>query len=246
MDLTKIGACLRDLRKEKGLTQEQLAEQFNISQRTVSRWETGSNMPDLDVLLQLADFYRVDIRTLLNGEKQRRTMSEETKEIVHKLVSFDQEREKLERAKRTKRIRVWATIYLIASVLNYLALMLFVWDYLPFGPLSGFYSFSVAAFAELGDIWGSIGIGYFFFIILFTVFAYVITFVKGKGLWFLILCCVDIAMCLILFLFAPDFDAGSAQWAGLGVQIAHALLFFIINYVWKREKTIRSSAYKAV
>ena len=246
MDLERIGACLRDLRQEKGMTQEQLAEQLNVSQRTVSRWETGSNMPDLDVLLQLADFYRVDLRALLNGEKPRQMMSEETKETVQKMVIFHYEKEKLERGKRTKRIRIWATVYLIASVLNYLALMIFSWDYLPFGPLSGFYAFSVAAFAELGNIWVSIEVGYFFFIILFTVFAYVITFVKGKGFWFLLLCCVDIAMCLVIFLVTPDFEAGSAQWAGLGVQIFHALLFFIINCVWKREKKIRSSAYKAV
>lgn len=245
MDLQKIGACLRDLRKEKGLTQEQLAERFHVSQRTVSRWETGSVAPDLDVLLQLADFYHVDLRALLNGEKPIKKMSEETKETVQKMVIFHYEKQKFERAKKTKRIRIWAMVYLIASVLNYLALMVFIWDYLPFGPLSGFYAFSVAAYAELGNVWGSIGVGYFFFIILFTVFAYVITFVKGKGFWFLLLCCVDIAMCLVIFLVTPDFEAGSAQWAGLGVQIFHALLFFIINYVWKRER-IRSFAYKAV
>lgn len=246
MDLQKIGACLRDLRKEKDLTQDQVAEQFHVSQRTVSRWETGSNMPDLDVLLQLADFYRVDVRALLNGEKLKKTMSEETRETVQKMVIFNYEKQKLERGKKTNRIRIWAMVYLIASVLNYLALMVFVWDYLPFGPLSGFYAFSVAAFAELENVWGSIGVGYFFFIILFTVFAYVITFVKGKGLWFLFLCCIDIAMCFVIFLFTPDFEAGSAQWAGLGIQIFHALLFFIVNYVWKREKKAKSHEYQKV
>lgn len=44
MDLQKIGSFLKELRKEKKLTQEQLAETFNASRRTVSRWETGSNM----------------------------------------------------------------------------------------------------------------------------------------------------------------------------------------------------------
>ena len=43
MDQQKIGRFLKALRKEKGLTQEQLAEQFSVSSRTVSRWETGSN-----------------------------------------------------------------------------------------------------------------------------------------------------------------------------------------------------------
>lgn len=50
MDQGRIGNFIKDLRKEKGLTQEQLAEQFAVSRRTVSRWETASNMPDLDLL----------------------------------------------------------------------------------------------------------------------------------------------------------------------------------------------------
>lgn len=102
MDLEKIGACLRNFRQEKGLTQERLAEQLNVSQRTVSRWETGSNMPDLDVLLQLADFYHVDLRALLNGEKLKKKMSEETKETVQKMVIFHYEKQKLERGKKQK------------------------------------------------------------------------------------------------------------------------------------------------
>ena len=88
MDLQKIGACLRDLRKEKGLTLEQLAEQFHVSQRTVSRWEAGSNMPDIEVLLALADFYEVDLRSLLNGERVNLKMTQETKETVQEVVKY--------------------------------------------------------------------------------------------------------------------------------------------------------------
>ena len=64
MDQQKIGSFLKELRKEKNLTQEQLAEALNVSGRTVSRWETGSNMPDLSILVELADFYDVDIRVV--------------------------------------------------------------------------------------------------------------------------------------------------------------------------------------
>ena len=53
MDQIKIGNFIRELRKEKGFTQEQLAEHFNVARRTVSRWETGSNMPDLDILIKM-------------------------------------------------------------------------------------------------------------------------------------------------------------------------------------------------
>ena len=51
VDRKRSGEFLKSLRKEKALTQEQLAEQFGVSARTVSRWETGSNMPDLAVLI---------------------------------------------------------------------------------------------------------------------------------------------------------------------------------------------------
>ena len=50
MDQIKIGIFLKELRKEKKLTQEQLAEKLNVSGRTVSRWETGSNMPDIGMM----------------------------------------------------------------------------------------------------------------------------------------------------------------------------------------------------
>ena len=68
MDQQKIGKFHKCLRKDKGLTQEQLAEHFCVSSRTVSRWENGNNMPDVDILIGLADFYEVDIRELIDGE----------------------------------------------------------------------------------------------------------------------------------------------------------------------------------
>ena len=61
MDTKKIGAFLKQCRKEKNLTQEQLAEKFGVSARTVSRWETGINMPDLSILVQLAEYYDVEL-----------------------------------------------------------------------------------------------------------------------------------------------------------------------------------------
>ena len=59
MDQIKIGAFLKTLRREKNMTQEQLAEQLGVSSRTVSRWETGSNIPDISLLAELAEFYDV-------------------------------------------------------------------------------------------------------------------------------------------------------------------------------------------
>ena len=88
MDLQKIGLFLKELRKEKELTQEQLAETLNVSRRTVSRWETGSNMPDLDLLMEMADLYQVDLRDLLNGERKSEPMDTELKEVVTQVAEY--------------------------------------------------------------------------------------------------------------------------------------------------------------
>ena len=87
MNQIKIGEFLRELRKEKGLTQEQLAEQFNISRRSVSRWETGSNMPDVGLLIEIADFFDVDIREIIDGERKSENMDKE-KETLKKVAEY--------------------------------------------------------------------------------------------------------------------------------------------------------------
>ena len=88
MDTKKIGAFLKQCRKEKNLTQEQLAEKFEVSARTVSRWETGINMPDLSILVQLAEYYDVEMRELLDGERSQ-TMNKEMKETLDKVAVYE-------------------------------------------------------------------------------------------------------------------------------------------------------------
>ena len=70
MDQKKIGSFLRELRKEQRITQEDLAEKLNVSSRTISRWETGSNMPDISLLIEIADFFDVSIPEIINGERK--------------------------------------------------------------------------------------------------------------------------------------------------------------------------------
>ena len=88
MDQIKIGIFLKELRKEKKLTQEQLAEKLNVSGRTVSRWETGSNMPDIGMLVEMADFLDVSIPEIVSGERKSENMNEEVKETVLKLSDY--------------------------------------------------------------------------------------------------------------------------------------------------------------
>lgn len=88
MNQVKIGNFLKELRKEKALTQEQLAEQFNVSSRTVSRWENGNNMPDISVLVMLSEFYDVDIREIIDGERKSENMNEEMKDTLVKVAEY--------------------------------------------------------------------------------------------------------------------------------------------------------------
>ena len=82
MDMIRAVRYLRGLRREKGMIQEQLAEQLGVTRRTVSRRVTGNNMPDLDILIKLSDLYGVDHRQILNGKRDNEKMNEDTKEIV--------------------------------------------------------------------------------------------------------------------------------------------------------------------
>ena len=87
MDQKKIGLFLKDLRKEKGITQEELAQLLGVSSRSVSRWETGSNMPDISLLSAIADYYDVDVREIIDGERKS-GMNEEIKEVADKMADY--------------------------------------------------------------------------------------------------------------------------------------------------------------
>ncbi len=113
MDQLKIGNFLRELRKEKALTQEQLAEQFNVSGRTVSRWETGSNMPDLSILVEIADFYDLDLRELFDGKRKGERMDKELEETVLKVADYGNE----EMLRITKKLHFFSWIGVIAFVI---------------------------------------------------------------------------------------------------------------------------------
>lgn len=116
MDMQKTGSFLKHLRKEKGLTQEQLAERFFVSSRTVSRWETGSNLPDVGTLIDLADFYDVDIRELIDGERKSEIMNNETKDTLKKVAEYAVE-EKEQRRKPLYRATGGVAFFLMIAVL---------------------------------------------------------------------------------------------------------------------------------
>ncbi len=68
MDQEKIGKFIADCRKEKGLTQAALAEKLGITDRAVSKWETGKSLPDASIMLDLCTILNINVNELLTGE----------------------------------------------------------------------------------------------------------------------------------------------------------------------------------
>ena len=88
MDQKKIGSFLRELRNEKNLSQEKLAEEFGVTSRSISRWENGNTMPDISIIIELADFYDVDIREIIHGERKSENMDKELKDTLVTVADY--------------------------------------------------------------------------------------------------------------------------------------------------------------
>lgn len=88
VDNGKIGSFIKELRKEKGLTQKELADALHITDRAVSKWERGLNAPDIALLEPLAELLRVSVGELIRGERDRaedaadRLPAEEAKSLL--------------------------------------------------------------------------------------------------------------------------------------------------------------------
>lgn len=87
MDMISIGKFIAALRKEKGLTQEQLGEKLGVTNKTVSRWETGTYLPPAEMLLSMSGLFSVSINEILSGrrlsdEEYRQSAEENLRQTV--------------------------------------------------------------------------------------------------------------------------------------------------------------------
>lgn len=99
MDMKKIGAFLKELRNEKGMTQEQLGERIGVSNKTISRWETGTYMPPVDCLSILSGIYDISINEILAGKRASEEVFAKIAEhnITVTLKELEKDQQKFER-----------------------------------------------------------------------------------------------------------------------------------------------------
>lgn len=107
MDQVKIGRFIAECRRARSLTQAQLAEKMNITDRAVSKWETGRAMPDTAIMLELCDTLGITVNELLMGEKT--SMENNDKKNEQLLLAMAKE---LEQKNKT----IWTTMWVIMIV----------------------------------------------------------------------------------------------------------------------------------
>ena len=120
IDQIKIGGFLRELRKEKELTQEQLAEKFGVSSRSVSRWENGNTMPELGILVELGEYYEVDSKEIIDGERKSEIMEKEQKETLRKVADYAEVEKKLAVKRRCIVTFVGTLMFALSIMIGYI------------------------------------------------------------------------------------------------------------------------------
>ena len=92
MDQVKIGKFIADLRREREMTQKELAEQVGVSDKAVSKWECGNGMPEISILMPLCQTLQVNVNELLSGERlSNDNYSEKAEENIMHLIQENEE-----------------------------------------------------------------------------------------------------------------------------------------------------------
>ncbi|MBQ4155909.1 MAG: helix-turn-helix domain-containing protein, partial [Clostridia bacterium] len=128
MDQIKIGKFIADCRKSSNLTQVQLAEKLNITDKAVSKWERGIAMPDSSIMIELCNILSISVNELLNGEKI--SMENNNQKNEQLLLEMTKELEK-------KHKTIWTSMWviMIVSMISLLAGIFLVAFLIPEGVL---------------------------------------------------------------------------------------------------------------
>ena len=117
MDLDKIGKFIALNRKNKGLTQEQLAEKLGVTNKTISRWETGKYMPDLSLLKPLSEELGITLNELLSGEKiEEQKIVENTEKNIINTIDYSSKKVENEHKKISIILMILGAIISISAL----------------------------------------------------------------------------------------------------------------------------------
>ena len=127
MDQIKIGKFIAECRKKQNLTQAQLAEKLNVTDRAVSKWETGKSMPDSSIMLELCDILKINANDLLTGEVV--SMENYNKQLEENLIEMVKQKEESDKRLLKMEILtgVLCIIPLLASVIVVMAVPMQEW-----------------------------------------------------------------------------------------------------------------------
>ena len=93
MNQENIGKFISNLRKEKNMTQQELADKLCVTDRAVSHWENGRRLPDISLLKILSEEFEVSITEILNGHRMSIKELENQKELIDKLIDYENYKE---------------------------------------------------------------------------------------------------------------------------------------------------------
>lgn len=114
MDIDKISELIRIKRKERNLTQEDLANKIGVTEKAISRWETGRGTPDISLLIPLSKELKIDVSELLNGEENKRISKD-----IETLIEYEENSKKI-RNKKPFIISIALYIFVLFLFLYYL------------------------------------------------------------------------------------------------------------------------------
>ena len=130
MDQIKIGKFIAERRKQNNLTQMQLAEKLNITDRAISKWENGKGMPDSSIMLDLCSELKISVNELLSGEMiDMKEIDKKTEELLVELAKQDE--------LKNKKIMTSMWTILITSAVFYIAVLALAIATLEKGPILG-------------------------------------------------------------------------------------------------------------
>lgn len=157
MDAKITGCFIAQLRKELGLTQKELAEKLEVTDKAISRWETGKGLPDTSLLKPLAEIFGVSVGELLSGKRMDDSqIKNQADHIILESLSYEESQKKW---KGILRYVFWGILVALGGM---------------------FFSMVVARFATLKDAAVSLGIGIYLCIVTITCTGIVLLRIKDK------------------------------------------------------------------